>query len=620
MIKRVLAAALCATATAGAQAQKADAPFLRIGNEVSTFGEFDRMYKQNNDAALIPMTESEYVSLFTGYKLKVAEAKDMKLDTLKSYVDESRYYTEDLAKPYLEDTTAFKKLSARERERQKIEVRASHILISVRPNALPADTLKAYEKAQEARKKVLSGESFAKVADAYSDDPSAKTNHGDLGYFSAFQMVQSFEDQAYTVAIGQVSEVFRTRFGYHFLKVDDRRDTEGQVSVKHIMKIVPTNANEKMVEAAKATMDSLYKILLTTDTISFEDLARTNSDDRQSAMRGGQMPWFSRSQILPEFADASFALEKDGDISKPIRSRAGWHIIKRVGRRTVMPDREFDHMMDRAKHNVEDYRIASFEAKMRHIGNDYGFKWDAAGLDSLIGRALRTSSETERLELMKQGDITLATLNGKTITLADAAEKAAQWKSDAIPQDNVRRIFCEIIKDYEKTNLEAKYPEFAYAKKEYSEGLLVFEVMQRKVWGEDPDSAAVVNLYNANKARYSKSGSFDGAIYFCKSPKIATKVKAALAKGDKVKAESLAYSVVSGPISQGSVYDDFIWPLSPISDYVVVNGTVTNGEPMAIDECRGLVIADCQMIKEKEFVSQLKAKHNPQILLKLKDK
>lgn len=617
--KPVLATALCAFAAGGVQAQKADAPFLKIGDEVTTFGEFDRMYRQNNDAALIPMTESEYASLFTAYRLKVAEAKSLGLDTLSSYADECRYYVSELSKTYLVDTLAFARLSARERERQQTEVHAEHVLISVRPNALPADTLKAYERAMEARKRVLAGEDFGAVADIYSEDPSVRTNHGDLGYFSALQMVQSFEDVAFSIGVGEVSDVFRTRFGYHFVKVLDKRKAEGQVSVRHIMKIVSSNASEEESAAAKAKIDSLYAVA-TADSADFEALARNFSDDRQSAMRGGIMPWFSRSQILPEFANASFDLENDGDISKPVRTRVGWHIIMRVGRRSIMPDREFNHLMERAKMNVEVFKIADVDARMRALAEEYGFQWNAAGLDTLVGRALRAAGAASLLTALDGDKTILATIGGTTITLSDAAKTASQWRADVIPSDNVRRIFCDLVREYEESRLETKYPDFAFAKKEYADGLLVFEVMQRKVWGVAPDSAAVEKLFADNQARYSRGGSFDGSIYFCRSPKIAAKVRTLLAKGNKEKAAGLAYNVVSGPIAQGGVYDDFIWPLTLVSDYVVVDGTVTNGEPMSLDDCRGAVVADCQQLTDKAFVAELKAKYNPKQLLKLKDK
>lgn len=618
-IEPVLATAFVALASAGACAQKPAAPFLRIGNEVTTFGEFDKMYRQNNDAALIPMTEAEYAALFSAYKLKVAEARAMGLDTIQSYKDECRAYEDDLAKQYLVDTLAFSKISARERARQKVEVRAEHVLISLRPNALPADTLKAYEKAQDVRRMVQDGEDFGKVADMFSDDPSVKSNHGDIGYFSALQMVPQFEDVAYSLNVGEVSGVFRTRYGYHFMRLADKCEAEGQVSVRHIMKIVPSGSGDREADqAAKAQIDSLYA--LATDGADFAALAKENSDDRQSAMRGGIIPWFSRSQILPEFADAAFALANDGDISRPVRTRAGWHIIMRVGRRISMPDSEFKHVMERAKSNVEAYKNADAVARMSELAKEYGFRWNKAGLDTLVGRSLMAKTTSGRVAALKDSALDLATINGKVITLADVAEKASLWRSDAIPSENVTRFFCEIVRNYERSRLDVKYPEFAYARKEYAEGLLVFEIMQRKVWGLSPDSSMVDSLYASNPARYSKGGSFEGSILFCRSPKVAAKVRTLLSKGNEDKAKSLAYSVVDGPISQGGVYDDFLWPIAPLSEYVVVFGNVKNGLPMEIGECRGNVVADCLMLNERRFVAQLRSKYAPKQLLKIKDR
>lgn len=618
-IESLFATAFLAMSPAGAYAQKAATPFLRIGNDVTTFGEFDRMYRQNNDAALIPMTEAEYAALFTGYKLKVAEARSLGLDTIRSYKDECRAYEDELAKPYLEDTLAFGKIVARERERQKVEVRAEHVLISVRPNALPSDTLKAYEKAQAVRTRVLNGEDFGKVADMFSDDPSVKSNHGDIGYFSALQMVPQFEDVAYSLNVGEVSGVFRTRYGYHFMKLTDRREAEGQVSVRHIMKIVPSGSSDSEAGlAAKAQIDSIYALAI--NGADFAALAKENSDDRQSAMRGGIIPWFSRSQILPEFADAAFALAADGDISRPVRTRAGWHIIMRVGRRTSMPDSEFKHLTERAKGNVEAYKNADVVARMSELAKEYGFKWNPAGLDTLVGRSLRAKTTSGRIAALKDSASALATINGKVVTLADMAGNANLWRSDAIPSENVTRIFCDIVRNYERSRLDVKYPEFAYAQKEYAEGLLVFEIMQRKVWGVAPDSSMVDSLYASNPSRYSKGGSFDGSILFCRSPKVAAKVKSLLSKGNEERAKSLAYSVVDGPVSQGGVYDDFLWPIAPLSEYVVVFGKIKNGSPLKIEECRGNVVADCLMLNEKRFVAQLKAKYAPKQLLKIKDK
>ncbi len=616
--KFALPATLLIASVSGAMAQKANAPFVRIGNSVSTFGEFDRMYSQNKEVALTPMTEAEYADLFINYKLKVAEARALGLDTLKSYKDECRYYVDDLSKPYFTDTTAFPRLLAREKSRLGEEVKAEHVLISVRPNASPADTLAAYNKAVKARARVLAGEDFAKVAKECSEDPSARQNSGDLGYFSALQMVSQFEDVAYSLKVGENSDVFRTRFGYHFMHLSDRRAAEGQVTVQHIMKFVPANSPDAAAQEAKAKaqIDSLYNLAIA-DTVDFAELARLNSDDRQSAMHGGTIPWFSRAQILPEFAEAAFALAADGDISKPVRTKAGWHIIRRVGRRTVMPDDEFNRMMANVRQNSEYYRNIDMQSRMEKLAKEYKFTWDKAGRDTLIARALASAKPAKLTEALNDSSIVLATINGEKLLLADAAPFASHWRSDAIPSDNVNKIFCSLVREYESSQLENKYPDFAYRKHEYVEGLLVFEVTQRKVWSVVPDSASIDSLYAAHPMRYAKGGSLDGGIYFCNTPKQAAKVKSLLAKGKADKAEKLAYKVIGGPVNQGDVYDDFIWPIFEVSPYVVVYGLVTNGEAIPLSECRGQVLADYQQIKEREFISALRSKYKPVQLIKL---
>lgn len=600
-------------------AQKPAAPFLRVGGDISAFGEFEHMYLQNKDAALIPMTESEYVSLFTNYKLKVAEAKSLGLDTIQSYKDECKYYVDELARPYLEDSLALPRFFKREKERLLEEVKAQHVLISVRPNALPADTLAAYNKAVAARERVLAGEDFDKVASECSNDPSAKSNHGDLGYFSALQMVQEFEDVAYAIKPGEVSEVFRTRFGFHFMKVSDRRKTEGQVTVQHIMKVVPSNGADVYADVvAKAKIDSIYALAVS-GAADFGELAKDNSDDRQSAMRGGLIPWFSRAQILPEFADAAFALEKDGDISHPVRTRAGWHIIRRVGRRTSMPDSEFEHSMERVAKSMDRLKDAPRMARMAQLAKEYGWAWNPEGRDTLIGRMLMATTSSQRLKELQDSSVQLASIRGRIVTLADFSKYASLWRVDVIPSENLNKMLGGFMTDFEHGMLEAKYPDFAFSKKEYLEGLLVFEVMQRNVWSLTPDSATVDSLFSANRSRYSKGGVFDGNIYFCSSPKVAEKVRRLIAKGKEEKAKSLAYRVVSGPVSQGDMYDDFIWPLLPVSDYVVVSGKVSDGEPLSLEQCRGYVLGDFQRVKEAEFVARLRDKYKPEQLIRIKD-
>lgn len=603
-------------ATTSATAQKADEPFLKIGPDVTTWGEFNHLFEQNSNASLLPIGREEYAAIFTNYKLKVAEAKALGLDTTEAYRNESDYYIGELAKNYLQDTTAVARFARRAHARGAEEIHASHILVTCRPQASPADTLAAYNRVAAARERILAGEDFATVAREMSEDPSAKNNAGDLGYFSSLQMVEQFEDMAFSTPVGQTSEVFRTRFGFHCLHVYDRRTSEGEVRVKHIMKLVPKDAPDD--KAAKAQIDSIYDAIVNHGA-DFDEMARKFSDDRQSSSRGGLMPWFTRNQILPEFATASFNLQADGDICAPVRTAAGWHIIRRVGRRAQKPQEEYDTMIRRAQGSNAMLLKAPKRSRMAQLAKEYAFTWDAAGRDTLIGIMLQSSLPSERTASLKaHASQSLATLNGKTLTVADAIPYINKWMPNGLPSENALDIAYAIINDYEKNRLAQKYPEYKFTSAEYRDGLLVFDLMQRKLWSETPDSTTIANQYASHPERYAIGGKFEGEIYFCPTIKAADKVRKLAAKGQKAKAAQLAIKVVSGPIAQGDIYDDILWPVTPANPYVVAVGQTTNGQTQKLSECRSRVISDLQQIAERKLTDSLRQKYQPKQLIKIK--
>lgn len=607
-----------AMSTTATKAQKNDDPFLKIGTDVTTYGEFSHLFEQNGGAALLPIGKEEYATIFTNYKLKVAEAKALGIDTTQNYRDEYEYYVGELSKSYLVDTTAIGRFAQRERARSSEEIHAAHILITCRPSALPADTLAAYKRAAAARARILRGEDFATVAKETSDDPSAKENGGDLGYFTSLQMVQEFEDAAFATPAGQTSEIVRTRFGYHFIHVYDRRPCEGEIRVKHIMKRIAEGATEADKAKAKALIDSIYDAIVNHGA-DFDKMARQFSDDRPTATRGGLMQWFTRSQILPSFSNAAFALEADGDISKPVLTVAGWHIICRVGRRNEIPKDEYDAMIKRLQTSSRAISKIPKRAQMAKLAKEYGFAWDAAGRDTLIGIMLRNGSPAARKKAAN--DIAaqpIGVLDGKPLTMADALPHIGKWSSSGMPYENAMDIIYSIVNDYEKGRLEQKFPEYRFTCTEYRDGLLVFELMQRQIWKNAPDSTAIARQFASHPERYSAGGKFEGEIYFCPTIKAADKVRKLVAKGQKTKAAAMATRVVSGPISQGDIYDDFLWPMATVSPYVVVSGQVTNGQRQKLSECRNRVVSDMQQIAEQKLVDDLRVKYKPKQLIKIK--
>ena len=305
---------------------------MTIGSEKVTVSEFQNIFQKNNDLENINKEELEnYVDLFVKFKMKVLDAESISLDTSRKFINELNGYRKQLSRPYLTDKQAENKLLSEAYERTLKEVKVSHILILLDENALPKDTLSIFNKINLIRNKALNGESFDLLAKTYSEDPSAKINSGNLGYFSAFRMVYPFENAAYNTNVGEVSKPFRTRFGYHILKVTDKRESRGQVKVAHIMIEQKENANTKEIETATEKVNQLMDFFNQGKT--FDELVQF-SDDNGTKNKGGELPWFGTGQMVPEFENAAFNL-KVGEISKPIKTNYGWHILKLIDKKNI---------------------------------------------------------------------------------------------------------------------------------------------------------------------------------------------------------------------------------------------------------------------------------------------
>jgi peptidyl-prolyl cis-trans isomerase SurA len=333
-MKKQLFAVIGLLLSFGTLAQKQDPVLLEINGKPVTKSEFLQIYlKNNNDPKYDKVSLDEYMELFKKFKLKVAEAEALGYDTIPKLKKELDGYKKQLALPYLIDSAKNEALVREAYDRTKTEVRASHILIRMESNASPADTLAAYNKIMGLKKRIEKGEDFGFVARSKggSDDPSAITNGGDIGFFTAFQMVYPFEEKAYNTPVGSISEPFRTKFGYHILKVTDKRPARGTIKTSHIMVSVPKEASQEDAQNAEKKINELYDMLV--NGSKFEDLASDHSDDPSTSNKGGILPPFgtgTTTRMVPVFEDAAFALKNDGDISKPVRTEYGFHIIRRL--------------------------------------------------------------------------------------------------------------------------------------------------------------------------------------------------------------------------------------------------------------------------------------------------
>lgn len=326
------AAALLFAGLLNAQGPAVDPVLMTVDGTPVLRSEFEAIYKKNNkDASVTRQALDEYMELFTNYKLKVRAAEALGMDTVAKFRNELDGYRKQLARPYLTDRELNEALLREAYDRSQQEVRASHILVNLAPEASPEDSAAAWKRIMALRDRIAGGADFAAVAKEKggSDDPSAAKNGGDLGYFSAMQMVYPFESAAYATPVGQLSMPVRTRFGYHIIKVTDKRPARGSMKAAHIMlRSTDQDSPEKQAEVEKRIREIHAQIA--DGRATFEDAALKYSEDESTNTKGGELPVFTTGKMIEEFEDAAFALAANNAVSEPVRSRFGWHIIKRL--------------------------------------------------------------------------------------------------------------------------------------------------------------------------------------------------------------------------------------------------------------------------------------------------
>ncbi len=390
-----------------------DPVLMTVDGKPVTRSEFEAIYKKNNkDAAVTKEALDEYLELFINYKLKVRAAEELGMDTVAKFKTELDGYRKQLARPYLIDRNLNDELMKEAFDRSGIEVRASHILAQLPAEPTPADTLAAWKKIMALRDRVTKGEDWASVASGKggSDDPSAAKNGGDLGWFSALQMVYPFESAAYATQPGQISKPVRTRFGYHIIKVVDKRPARGQVKVAHIM---VRSTDQDGPEKQKAAEDKINEVAkrLESKEIDFTDAALKYSDDESTNTKGGELPMFGTGKMIEEFEDISFGLKADGEVSKPFKTRYGWHIVKRLEYKA--PPSYEEAKADLKQKISRDSRAEITRQKfLADLKTQYKFKADEKALkalypliDSTIFQKGASLSDTLLRKDVKEGEV-----------------------------------------------------------------------------------------------------------------------------------------------------------------------------------------------------------------------
>jgi len=444
----------------------------------------------------------------------VADAVSEGYDTTRAFRNELKGYRDQLAENYLTDTQTKETFLRQAYDRSLIEVNAWHILIAIPQDASPSDTLKAWEKAIDVRTRIVKGESFEIVARATSDDKSVKTNGGNLGYFSVFQMIMPFEDAAYTLKTGVISMPVRSPYGYHLIKVADRRASKGKIKVAHIMKAVPPGTPENEAGKAKEEINNVYDLLQ--NGSSFGELARKYSDHKESAVKGGELNWFGTGEIMSDFSEPAFSLTDTGKYTIPIHTIYGWHIIKLSDRKAPGSYEETRSFLESRVNQtfLNSLSKKSFVAKLK---KEYNFKinkdsynWLVSNADTLI---VRGQKKYERSAVPAGNIYSFANQHLSVTEFALYIEKSGTMVVTKDSAEFISKLIdlraADHLTAYENSVLETKYPDFRYLINEFHDGMLLFAISEKKIWNRvSSDSTGLHGYYEANRGRWPASSGF----------------------------------------------------------------------------------------------------------------
>ena len=614
---------------------------LSISGETISLNEFENtLMKNNRDQELTKEYLDDYVQLFINYKLKVKQAKEIGLDKNEDFVNELEVYRIQLAKPYLKDNDFKEGLINEAYQRMRFDVNASHILFRVEQGSTPSDTLKKYNLASTAKSKIENREiTFEEAVSEYSEETY---NNGNLGYFTAFDMVYSFETAAYTTKIGEVSNIIRTKYGYHLVKVNDKRDAFGEVKVSHIMFKFPKGADADQKMVAKLKADEVYNKLENGE--EFFALADRYSEDRSTAVKGGSLPWFGLNKMAKQFEDASFSIENIGEYTQPFLTDFGWHIVILDDKKVLGTLEETRGQIVKAINKGSRSNLSD-NALVNKVKEEYNFtehryiEYRKNKVKESIDFMLLEQGKLTQEDLKSSKKYDLFTLGGIAFTSDRLRDFIYENQEPNLDFNNLYNLFVNMsCVEYEESKLEEKFPEYKTLLNEFRDGILLFELTGKKVWTKAmEDTVGLKEYFEKNRDNYWSGESVDANIYICANKKVSTKLKRLLWQKGKnmISVEDILEKInKTSPLNIQIESDKFFYGDNKYIDYINrnehgVTEVETDDESvvfveielinesvlMELSEGKGKVISDYQNYLEEMWISELRDKYIVEINL-----
>ena len=611
---------------------KGDPVLMTINGKDIRLSEFEYLYHKNNQQQVEKETLEQYIDRFVLYKQKVADAEAAGIDTTELFRKEFEGYQKDLAAPYMvEDTTYHWQMVSEAYDRYKKEIDIDHFMLPLGSTA--EGTLANMHRMDSIRNCILAGEDWETLVAQYSSDPSKARNNGHYGYISAGMFPYSFENEVYNTAIGDVSKSFKTPFGVHMIRVNNVRE-RNDVHAKHILKLFPQNATDEQKAECKAKIDSIYALLKA--GANFEELAKAESQDG-SARNGGELGWFGRGRMVQPFEDIAFGLA-DGEISEPFATRFGYHIIKKVAH-GVAPLNEVRPNIENAISRDERATLIK-ERRLSDLKNVYGYRLNPA-LDKMLTAKLEENGNqydsTFVANNIKRSSMPMFTYGGKqSVALGDLEKqlnpKARFTSADAAKDyilSCIEPVADKVLSDYHARELVKSNPEYRNLLNEYRDGMMLFEISNRRVWkAANKDTLGLEQYFVEHRANYTwDEPHFKGIILSAKNDSVLNLVKAdmkamaadtltdglhhkygneirmermVVKKGENALADYLAFHEGDKPERKG--YDAFM---------ILEGGVIAQPEEMA--DVRGAVTSDYQDVLEQRWKEELARKYPAKI-------
>ena len=596
--------------------------------------EFLRAYNKNKTpVADKEKSLREYLDLYAKFKLKVKAAKELRLDTLQQLQYDVQNFRSQVEEGYLTDDNEVKRLQDEAFNRSQKDIHLLHFYIPISNKMSAEDSVNAYKLLEGVRGNLLKGITHYDAIAEDLEKNAASLKWKDLGYITAFSLPYEMENLVYALQPRGVSKIYRTKSALHIFKNEDERKSPGKWKIAQILFAIPPDASDNSRKEIEKFADSVYGMLKA--GADFAEMAKKYSNDKMTYLNGGELPEFSTGKFEQPFEKAVFALQKDGDISKPISTAYGFHIVKRLVQHPMPVDKTDEVFMSNLKQQLlQDTRINIAKANfIKMVTAKTGFKKNPAVTEEQLFRYADSVTANKVVGKYPINKTTIFSFTKSKVVGSDWLNFVKDYKlnQDVYKGENNKALLDKyistIIIEYYRKHLEEFNEDFKYQMQEFKEGNMLFEVMERNVWSKAAnDSVGLRKFYDANKSKYQWKESATVNLFNCNSLKTAEAAQKDLKDGKSwkliaeqsegtIQADSGRYEIQQLQLPAGTAAAEGLLTAPVVNNgdntasFVKILKLFPANQQRSFEEAKGLVINEYQNYLEEKWIEELKKKY-----------